>query len=231
MQTMFDRLTDSFTGVRARNYALLLNDMGSENTFRNVRSIALVNETPVEATEEGNFIFNGKTKVRKQKYFAAVVTGTVLLSVFALLVWALGGRRRRINGMKQRQRLQLEDVERQDVKATGYLDSIRRQYRDDDDSNTEIFNGEEEEDDARTQGIEEEDDVMTQATDNRQALTELREAMSALESVVSHNATSSEPLYPQPLSNSDESESHRKNAEYMNYLDLQASFDEEDLRT
>ena len=137
MQTMFDRLTDSFTGVRARNYALLLNDMGSENTFRNVRSIALVNETPVEATEEGNFIFNGKTKVRKQKYFAAVVTGTVLLSVFALLVWALGGRRRRINGMKQRQRLQLEDVERQDVKATGYLDSIRRQYRDDDDSNKE----------------------------------------------------------------------------------------------
>jgi hypothetical protein len=68
MQTMFDRLTDSFSGVNARNYVLLLNDMGSENTFRNVRSIALVNETPVEATEEGNIVFNGQNQYQSNNH-------------------------------------------------------------------------------------------------------------------------------------------------------------------
>jgi hypothetical protein len=221
MQTMFDRLTDSFSGARARNYALLLNGMGSENPLRNVRSIALVNETPVEATDEEDSIFHAQTKVQnKSRFFASVVVGIVLVSLFTLLMRVVVRRRKQINEVQLHQRLQLDDVGRQDMKATVYLDSIRRQYRDDDESKTEIFNGEEDEDDA-----------MTQSTDNRQALTELREAMSALESVVSHDAESSDGLSRIPLSNIDENGGHRKNAEYLNYLDLQASFDEEDLRT
>jgi predicted RNA-binding protein with PIN domain len=198
--------------------ALLLNGMGSENPFTNTKSIAFINDTPATAVGARNSMSKGEELIQnKSRFVTMIVSGAVLVFVIVALVWAVQRRRRLI---KEAQRTQLEYVEKQDIKATGYLESIRRQYRDEEPSNTEVFSGD-----------ESEDEVMTQATDNRQTLSELREAMSALESLVSQDVESSEARYPKPPSDVDEDENQKKNAEYMNYLDLQASFDEEDLRS
>jgi len=218
MQTMFDRLTEAFSGTLVREYALLLKDMGSENPFRDVRSIALITTSPGEAKEATNSTKDDDALVKnKARLYTLIFLGVMMVSIIGMLSYLVHRRHKLI---KEVRRLQLEDDEKRNVNATSYLDSIREQYRDEDDVTTDVFNTDDDDDDA-----------MTQATDNRQTLGELRDAMNALELLVSHDTESLQGTHHEAPSSVDQANSPSANVEYMNYLDLQASFEEEDLRT
>lgn len=253
MGNLFDRMHDAFSYKSTTNYISILNEMGQGNPFRNTISVTLINETPVTVKDSGSegsddASFTSDTP----KFLSVIISSGVLVLVIVGLVWAC--RRNRESKGQSVNPKQLETNEGDDVSALkglpsnsknlgmdtntiGYLQTIRNRYKDDGGSRTDR------EELSLDGGDDINDDDQTEATDNRQTLAELRDAINELDSFASPVQES----YPGPPSvgepcdeetqlksqstQSTVDRNEQKNNEYMDYLDLQASFEEEDLRT
>lgn len=196
------------------------------------------------------------------QFLSVVIGSSVLVLVTLGLIWACRQSRRSrdepINQMSldDVEQQDLDDLKRQafnnpksrganEANTRAYIQTIRNRYSDDGASKTDR-------EDVSLDGDDDEDDnEHTEATGNRQRLAELREAMHLLDSFSASGIEKSEQNYPSPPSDGNISDedtgrvSNDKNEqntgatgnvqsknEYMDYLDFQSSYDEEeDLRT
>lgn len=253
MRNLFDRMDDAFSGEASRQFVSILNEMGSGNPFRNTRSVALINDTPVSATGTGS---SGGGSERSPvtsslpKLISIILGAGVLALVVAGLVWvcrkvrgnnaehvanAGDDKRRELNVKKQPENLTSES------RTIGYLQKIRNRYRDDGGSKTDLE--EVSLDDYGTVGVDHgmlsiEKLQPTIAAQNQERATELRVPVHRVDFM-------SDLPYPAPPSDDgvgddDDNDTITENQQlgsrnssddgYLSYLDMKTSFEEEDLR-
>jgi cbb3-type cytochrome oxidase subunit 3 len=240
MTNLFDRMNDAFSGLGVPEYISILNDMGLGNPFRNTRSIALINETPISVQGSGNSgAGNGLTMDSNDPKFLSLIIGVgVLVLVIGGLFWMYQQRRR--SSMDDVHRMELDDVEDQDIttmkknafsskalhtdaNTSGYLGTIRSHYRDDSGSKTDLEDASHDPQD---------DDEMTEAMDNRQTPEEFQETiLNSLSYPAPPSDDGSEDGSEEEKTETPTKSSNNLQSEYMNYLDMATSFEEEDLRS
>jgi len=252
MTNLFDRMNDAFSGYRARQYISILNGMGTGNPFKNTRSISLINETPASAMGSGN---SGGTKEspttnNTPKLVSIIVGAGVLALVIAGLVWVC--RKSRQYDADELKRMALDDdqlvvfnskepsLSKAEANAIGYLQRIRNRYRDDAGSKTTDMEEVSLDDHYGTTLVDHGMVGVRVGTKNEEAdkqntTTGIQDAIHEMNAL-----SSTEESYPAPPSDCSESDDEdkkstaangqTKKADYLDYLDLKDSFEEEDLR-